>query len=329
MSQNASRGPRRVAIERREGLSAEAFAALYPARSEPLILAGRAAGWPAVGRWTLEHIKAKYPAVLVGASVDLPADVVPYWLYHDDHVRDLPLAALVDLIASEERTLACYANQVSFDSMPDLRADVDFSDLTPVTRDPRITTNLWIGSAGTRSGLHYDSSDNFLVQICGKKRLSLVPPGEFREVYPFTWNFSKSPVNPEDPDLATYPRFADATVWEGHLAPGDVLFLPALWWHYVTSLDPSISINQWFGGQKLSDRQWYRRMTEHGPAYWAEFLRQFAVHGVLRREYKRRLFAAPPHGVRKYREMVGFLRATVRRANGRRSPPPGRSPSGA
>ena len=34
-------------------------------------------------------------------------------------------------------------------------------------------------------------------------------------------------------------------LWQVTLAPGDVLFVPKKWWHYVQSLDTSISINTW------------------------------------------------------------------------------------
>lgn len=33
--------------------------------------------------------------------------------------------------------------------------------------------NLWIGSAGTVTALHYDLDDNFLVQVAGYKYLGL------------------------------------------------------------------------------------------------------------------------------------------------------------
>ena len=34
-------------------------------------------------------------------------------------------------------------------------------------------------------------------------------------------------------------------LWQVTLVPGDVLFVPKKWWHYVQSLDTSISINTW------------------------------------------------------------------------------------
>ena len=34
-------------------------------------------------------------------------------------------------------------------------------------------------------------------------------------------------------------------LWQVTLDPGDVLFVPKKWWHYVQSLDTSISINTW------------------------------------------------------------------------------------
>ncbi|KAK9450783.1 uncharacterized protein V1518DRAFT_411697 [Limtongia smithiae] len=44
-----------------------------------------------------------------------------------------------------------------------------------------------------------------------------------------------------------YANFAwDSGYLECILAPGDALFIPAGWWHYVKSLSPSFSVNFWF-----------------------------------------------------------------------------------
>ena len=48
-------------------------------------------------------------------------------------------------------------------------------------------------------------------------------------------------VESEYPNLLQIP-----TIYETVLYPGDVLFIPAKWWHAVRSLDTSISVNAWW-----------------------------------------------------------------------------------
>ena len=59
-----------------------------------------------------------------------------------------------------------------------------------------------------------------------------------------TWSGDKSAVaDIERPDLARFPRFARATPYEAALGPGDVLFIPALWFHNVVARDFSVAVN--------------------------------------------------------------------------------------
>jgi|SRR5690242_3792481 len=43
-----------------------------------------------------------------------------------------------------------------------------------------------------------------------------------------------------------FPGFATAEYVEGVLGPGECLYLPPGWWHYVKSLSPSFSVSFWF-----------------------------------------------------------------------------------
>jgi hypothetical protein len=43
-----------------------------------------------------------------------------------------------------------------------------------------------------------------------------------------------------------FPGFKDARYIEGILAPGECLYLPVGWWHYIRSLTPSFSVSFWF-----------------------------------------------------------------------------------
>lgn len=45
---------------------------------------------------------------------------------------------------------------------------------------------------------------------------------------------------------AHFPAFRFAPYVEAILAPGDLLYLPIGWWHYVRSLTPSFSVSFWF-----------------------------------------------------------------------------------
>lgn len=52
-------------------------------------------------------------------------------------------------------------------------------------------------------------------------------------------------VNAENPNLDAHPAFLSATRFDVLLEPGDLLFLPYMWHHYVRAVEPSISVN-WF-----------------------------------------------------------------------------------
>ena len=111
---------------------------------------------------------------------------------------------------------------------------------------------LWTGPAGTLSVLHFDRAHNLFAQLYGQKKWILFPPEDAKYLYWPSPNLRRemmqfSPVDAERPAMARFPLFAKATPIEIILKPGELLFLPAAWWHQVRSLTPSISLNFfWF-----------------------------------------------------------------------------------
>jgi hypothetical protein len=59
-------------------------------------------------------------------------------------------------------------------------------------------------------------------------------------------------VSLADPDFGRFPRFREAlaAAQVAELGPGDALFIPALWWHHVESLDRELNVlvNYWWNG---------------------------------------------------------------------------------
>jgi hypothetical protein len=80
-------------------------------------------------------------------------------------------------------------------------------------------------------------------QVTGSKRVLLWPPSAHDDLYV---TGSSSPITHLHDQQALrqrYPRFAAAQALEARLAPGDCLYIPALWFHNVVSEDFAVSVN--------------------------------------------------------------------------------------
>lgn len=122
---------------------------------------------------------------------------------------------------------------------PEISQDIKFPDL--FEEESFFSSVFRISSANMRLWTHYDVMDNMLIQVVGVKKVVLFPPSDFDNMY---MNGDKSEVvDIENPDLNIFPLFANATKYECKIIPGDILFIPALWFHNVTTMTYSISVN--------------------------------------------------------------------------------------
>lgn len=123
-------------------------------------------------------------------------------------------------------------------------------NLLPHTIEPR----LWIGGQATVAA-HYDPSENIACCIAGKRRFTLFPPEQITNLYIGPWELTPagaaiSMVNFDQPDYTQHPRFklAEQAALQTELAPGDAIYIPYLWWHHVSSLEPvNALVNYWWG----------------------------------------------------------------------------------
>jgi len=273
-------------IERLTAFPAD-FDQRYRAALVPVVISGSVADMP-VSQWTPEFFKSQFGEVETAATVQLPESGVIYLSKEKAHRRTLKVREFIELMDSGA---CCYIDQADISRFPGLAEACPVDTLLPTGRR---FINLWIG-ARTRSGLHYDSMDNFLVQIFGDKTAILAAPSDRKALYPFGDNIAKSRIDPENLDAGQYPRASEVTFWVGVLRPGDLLYIPRGWWHFLRAPDRSISMNLWHEpAMKLADE--LVAIRELGPRVWGRIARDFIWHGLMRQRFERRLYSPPPTG---------------------------------
>ncbi|KAF9121489.1 hypothetical protein BGW39_010499 [Mortierella sp. 14UC] len=157
-----------------------------------------------------------------------------------------------------------------FAQIPRLQRDIDIPDYCMIGPDNQegynppddVLLNAWFGPRGTVSPMHTDPYHNLLAQVVGRKYIRLYAPKETSKLYCFgneaqdeegqtgesggSMLGNTSQVNVEKPDLERHPLFAEAEYVETILGPGDMLYIPFQWWHYIRSLSTSFSVSFWF-----------------------------------------------------------------------------------
>ena len=113
--------------------------------------------------------------------------------------------------------------------------------------------SIWMGTR-TRIAAHNDFPNNLACVAVGRRRFTLFPPEQFRNLYlgPVDNTPAGRAVSMVDfhaPDFERHPRFREA-IRQGQVAelePGDAIFIPATWWHHVEGLEPfNVLVNYWW-----------------------------------------------------------------------------------
>jgi jumonji domain-containing protein 7 len=218
---------------------------------EPILITDGLAGWPAM-RWTPTTLAARVGDKAVNVRVSLTGsyrkhpDGTPVDPANDFELANVSFADATDcIVSSGPAAPKYYVSQQNFDQQfAELLGEVKFQ--RPVVPG---SINLWFGSAGTITPLHFDASNNFYAQVFGSKVWTIFAPDDMRYLYPYP-DASRmahvSSVDVEAPDLERYPLYARARPITFTVRAGELLFLPAFWWHHVTSTSVSISVNQWW-----------------------------------------------------------------------------------
>jgi tRNA wybutosine-synthesizing protein 5 len=237
-------------------LSKTDFCKNYLDVCEPVVIRGGAKETPAYKNWSEDYLKF----VIGSKVVDVSQSKSGIFNYHKKEVSilNLPFDEAVDYLGKNNSTYIQMASIAK--DYPEILSDIVepvWMDKTDVMKK----TNFWFGGSGCVSPLHFDNFQNFLVQIMGRKEVTLFSPDDGKYLYQNTkgeHNLSQiSIVDLENPDLVAFPLLAEPQGYKVVLEGGDILYIPLNWWHHVKTLDLSISINYWFSRFEFVDKQGY------------------------------------------------------------------------
>ncbi|KTF81037.1 hypothetical protein cypCar_00011531 [Cyprinus carpio] len=230
----------------------------------PAVFLNMTTDWPAL-HWTVEHLSACLTERLRFRIGKRTENMAPLFETECSYI-EATINEFLSWTACEDKSLVgpfsdyhckefwAYADYKYiaqlFQDKPAMFQDVVWSDFGFPGRDGRDST-LWIGTQGANTPCHLDSYGcNLVFQIQGRKRWHLFPPDDTHCLYPTRIPYEESSVfsrvSVVHPDLKKFPAFRRARVHTVTLQPGQVLFVPRHWWHYVESVDPvTVSVNSW------------------------------------------------------------------------------------
>ena len=223
------------AVPRLGILDAAAFRA-QAAKGLPFMIAGLVGRWP-LSALAPQTLRERFSHLQVRARV---GDYINTAFAADRAMQDMSMLEYLDLVANGTDNLPPYLGNLELRELNSLCYwPTYFSKMGP----PR----FWLGPAGTVTPLHCDYDDNIFAQIWGTKRIFLAPPHHDEFLYPSEANaiLFGSPFDPEAPDFEKFPLARQATTIECIVNPGDMLYVPAGWYHQVRALTFSLSANRW------------------------------------------------------------------------------------
>lgn len=170
-----------------------------------------------------------------------------------------------------------------------LEHDLVLSPLLLGGEGAKFQANLWLGDQGIITHSHYDAQFNFFFQLRGRKRVTLIPPGDDLLVYPC--------LHPHYGSLFPAPRVAATPqqelegqqtctrmkrpTWVTELTPGDLLVIPPFWFHHVHTTEKSMSLNVWSDAPELTLMDQVYAAPIPFEAEWDKRTMVLAIHAYL------------------------------------------------
>lgn len=224
-------------VDRRTGLTRDSFKEEYLIPRKPVVFTDLMDTWPAKTKWSIEHLKSNYGHIKVPLYSENYSKPGKGYMSPDREATFKEYLTMLEAGPCPYRlflfNIFLHAHDMCKDfSIPKIM-DGFYSEFP----------YMFFGGQGTWVALHYDIdlSHVFLNQFHGRKRVVLFPPEESRKLYQHPYTVA-SYIDVNNPDYDTYPALRQVKGYEAMLQPGETIFMPSGYWHYIEYTDGGYSM---------------------------------------------------------------------------------------
>lgn len=205
----------------------------------PLLFKGVAKEWPAVKNWSKQYFRENY------GSTEIPlVDKIPGIRDDKGKYPKINFAQYFDEVDKGNKIYLSFSRVL--DHNPELLKDLDLDWLRQFQWGAinGEQTFFFMGEKGTKTEMHNGFAQTLFVQIQGRKKWIVWAPEERFFLDPVAGRHTHfySHVNPHDENDPRYPLLKYCKKYEIECVAGDVLWFPALFWHYVENPEPNIGV---------------------------------------------------------------------------------------
>jgi lysine-specific demethylase 8 len=236
----------------------------------PLLIEGGIRHWRALGRWDaaylsrlLGQVEVAYKISSSNAHPDFRQSEVAK-MFGRGRAAWPDFLRLISLGSESERARFLFtgdelyllrrrSGQTSISpELAPLLGDLEIPALFP--EDRLHTVWAWFSGRGVRTWLHYDNNGchNLNAQVTGHKQCWLYAPEELARLHPFPLG-GKNPahncsvIDLERPGAEFAVDLAAVTAWHAEIRAGDLLFIPAWWFHsFLHHGELNANVNFWW-----------------------------------------------------------------------------------
>ncbi len=216
--------------EKVSGIDASQFLKKYMKSRTPVILEDFVeAESPALHKWNYDYFKE--------IAGDTKVNIYGGEIESLDRVASKPIgessfADYLNLISSKPTEHRLFLFNL-LNIKPELRKDIKYRNITK-GKILEWLPFMFFGGEGsiTRNHVDIDMSHVFITQFQGIKRIWLFPWEQNDLMYKLPYNFH-SIANIKEIDYEKFPALKYINGYEAVIKPGETLYIPSGWWHYI------------------------------------------------------------------------------------------------